>query len=208
MKRVDEVVFEDAIRLVSRRQFVSCSFLQSQLSVGYADAQAILARLRDSNRIVSARPRLTFAEIAKEWAGEYASIIGEIQSVQAPFFGVTTGVAFSSTDLYCALLSSEDADNLSVAYGIARADGPQRANTVAMTILNSIGHDTHTYPADGLVLKITSDPLRLLGHEIRQIGLALRAHTTERCVIAVAIQYDALGEELVLEAIASKIKAR
>lgn len=78
---------------------------------------------------------------------------------------------------------------------------------VALTILNSIGHDTQTCPADGLVLKITSDPTRLLGHELKQIGLALHGHTTDRCVTAVAIQYDTLGEEFVLEVIASKINA-
>jgi hypothetical protein len=208
LNRIAEVVFEEAIRLVTRHQIATCSFLQRRLGVGYADAQSILAQLRRSNRLTSVRPRITVAEIADKWTGKQRLARGTVSSVTAGFFEVDSGISFSSTDLYCALIGSKDADDLSVAYGMARANGSRRASSVVMTILDSLGDDTHVWPADGIVLKITSDPTRLLGHEVRQISSTLRGHTTQHCVTALAIQYDGQGDDLVLEAIASRINSR
>lgn len=208
MNRVGEVVFEEAIRLVSRHQIATCSFLQRQLGVSYADAQLILAQLRHSNRLTSVGPSLTVAEFAKRWIGKQVSAKGAVSIVTAGFFDVESGISFSGVDLYCALIASKDADKLSVAYGMARATGARRAYAGVMTIFDSIGEDTDVWPADGLVLKITSDPTRLFGHEVRQICSALREHATQHCVTALAIQYDGLGDDLVLEVIASRINSQ
>lgn len=207
MNRVAEVVFEAATRLASRHQIATCSLLQRQLGVSYADARLILAQLGHRRWVPSVHHNHTVAEIGKEWIGKQALASGGVSSVTADFFAVESGIAFSSTDLYCALIGSRGADELSVAYTKVRAVGSDRANALVMTILDRIAEDTHAWPADGLVFKITSDPTRLFGHEVRQICLALRGHTAQHCVTALAIQYDGQGDDLALEAIASRINS-
>ena len=208
LNRVEEVLFEEAIRLVSRHQIATCSFLQRQLKVGYADAQSILARLRHSDRLTSVRPSLTVAEISKKWIDKQALARGAISTVTADFFDVESGISFSSIDLYCALIGSANAEDLSVAYGKARATGSRRADAVVMTLLDCIGEDTRAWPADGLVLKITSDSTRLFGHEVRQMSSALCGHTRQRCVTALAIQYEGRSDDLLQEVIASKVDSK
>ena len=204
MNPVSEILYEESIRLAVGHGIATCSFLQRQLRIGYSDALSIIARLRMDNRIPPVQAILDLADVAINWLDKQVLTSGTCSRVPADFFAVDQGISFADADLYCALLGSKNSADLNITYSKVRAIGTQRARAAVTAVIESIGANSNTWPADGIVVKITSDARKLMGREVNQICSELRKHAKQNCITVLAVQYDELSDDLVLEVIASR----